>query len=75
MNPDGDLIAAEVASRGGTLQVGRAQTLFGGICATICGGTLYDVSTDGRKIVVAEWGAATSPPLAVVQNWPALLKK
>ena len=71
---DGDLIAAEVAFRGGTLQVGRVQTLFGGVCATNCG-TLYDVSADGQKVIVAERGAATSPPLTVVQNWPALITK
>ena len=71
---DGVLMAAEIASRGQTLEVGRIQKLFGSVITAV--GYLYDVSLDGSRVIVAQEGAETGaarPPLTLVENWTALL--
>jgi Tol biopolymer transport system component len=72
----GQLMAAEVNTRNGVLESGRVHALFRGIGLTI--GYPYDVSADGQKFIVvrdAEPETSGAPPLTLVQNWPALLKK
>ena len=73
VTPDGQLMAAEVAARNGTLEVGRVQKLFDGIVAGR--GITYDVSADGQKFLVVDDGAAAARPLTLVQNWTAALRK
>jgi len=74
---DGVLMAAEIAAREQTLEVGRIQKLFGSVITTV--GYLYDVSADGSRFIVAQEGAetagATRPPLTLVENWTALLTR
>jgi len=77
---DGILMAAEVSVRNGSFEVGQVKRLFSGI--TTQRGYLYDVSKDGQKFIVplqggadSEGGAPTTPPLTLVENWPALIKK
>jgi Tol biopolymer transport system component len=72
----GQLMAADVNIRNGTLESGRIQVLFGGIGTTA--GYPYDVSRDGQKFIVVrdlERETSGAPPLTLVQNWTALLKK
>jgi hypothetical protein len=67
-------MAAEMAVRAETIEVGRIQRLFGGVTSTT--GYVYDVSQDGSRFIVAQTGAETSsapPPLTLVENWTALL--
>ncbi len=73
VSPDGQLMAAEVTARNGTLEVGQVQKLFDGIITSR--GTVYDVSADGQKFLVVDDGATATRPLTLVQNWTALLKK
>jgi Tol biopolymer transport system component len=73
VTPDGQLMAAEVATRNGTLEVGRVQKLFDGVVST--NDYTYDVSADGQKFLVVDDGAASSRPLTLLQNWTAMLKK
>jgi eukaryotic-like serine/threonine-protein kinase len=70
---EAQLMAAEVASRNGTLEVGRVQKLFDGIITNR--GYTYDVSADGQKFLVVEDGVSTARPLTLVQNWTASLRK
>ncbi len=74
---DGVLMAAEIAPRAQTLEVGRIQKLFGSIITAV--GYLYDVSLDGSRFIVAQEGAETGgtarPPLTLVENWTALLTR
>lgn len=70
---DGQLMSAEVTAREGLLEVGRVQKLFGGIVTSR--GFLWDASLDGQKFIVAQEVRSPSPPLTLVQNWTALLKK
>ena len=80
ISTDGQVMAAEVSVRNGSLEVGQVRRLFGGI---ITGrGYLYDVSIDGQRFIAAlereadsEGGAPQTPPLTLVENWPALIKK
>jgi eukaryotic-like serine/threonine-protein kinase len=70
----GDLMAAEVAVRNRSLEVGKVRKLFGGV-PTISGYP-YAPAADGQKFIVAQNSAtAVSRPLTLIQNWPALLKK
>jgi hypothetical protein len=70
---EGQLMAAEVIARNGTLEVGKVQKLFDGIGNVR--GYLYDVSADGQRFLVADEGAATARPLTLLQNWTAMLRK
>ena len=70
---EGQLMAAEVIARNGTLEVGKVQKLFDGIGNIR--GYLYDVSADGQRFLVADEGAATARPLTLLQNWTATLRK
>ena len=73
LTDEGQLMAAEVLARNGTLEVGKLQKLFDGIVTAR--GYLYDVSADGQKFLVADEGGAASRPLTLLQNWTALLRK
>jgi hypothetical protein len=47
-----------------------------GISVLPIGGIPYDVSLDGQRILaVTEPERTASPPLTLVENWTALLKK
>ena len=77
---DGQLMAAEVGVRNGSFEVGKVQRLFSGIGTRAS--YLYDVSVDGRKFIVpleggaeGEGTAPATPPLTLVENWPAVIKK
>ena len=76
---DGVLMAADVSVRNGSFEVGQVKRLFGGINTQR--GYLFDVSIDGQKIIVPlqggdnEAGAPQTPPLTLVENWPAVIKK
>jgi Tol biopolymer transport system component len=70
---DGQLMAAEVALRNGTLEVGKVQKLFDGVITTR--GLVYDVSADGQKFLVVDDGVTAARPLTLLQNWTAALRK
>jgi len=75
---DGQLMAAEVIARNGTLEVGKVQGLFSIVTSSsgFGGGMTYDVSADGQKFLVIDDGASDNArPLTLVQHWTALLRK
>jgi hypothetical protein len=76
---DRELMAVDVVVRNGTMTVGQARRLFGGIVTSNRGagaGITYDVSPDGQKFLVFDDGASDSTqPLPLVQNRTALLRK
>lgn len=74
LTTQGDLMAAEVAARNGTLEVGKLQRLFSGIPTSR--GYPYAPTADGQKFIIVQGSAAESaPPLTLIQNWPALLRR
>jgi len=71
---DRKLMAAEVTLKAGSIEAGQVRPL--GIPVVPTGGIRYDISLDGQRfLVVAEPERGSSPPLTLVQNWTALLKK
>ena len=70
IGPNQRLMAAGIAAKGGSLEVGKIEALFGGLTGS------YDVSTDGQRfLAVVPPEGKVQEPLTVVQNWMAGLKK
>ena len=78
MNPAGQLFGVEVSVRNGNFEVGQVKRLLGDILF-VNRAPMYDVSTDGQKFIVPLPIDGSSgqpiPPLTLVENWPALIKK
>jgi Tol biopolymer transport system component len=70
---DEKLMAADVTVKDGEIQPGEVRPLFGPL--PIGNGYQYDVSADGEHILVVTPRQNASEPLALVQNWTALLRK
>ena len=70
------LMAADVRSTGGTLEMGAPHMLFQirGDCNYMYVGSCFDVASDGRRFLVTE-SIGPPPPVALIQNWTAALKK
>jgi hypothetical protein len=72
---DGTLQSAEIRAKGATLEVGRLQTLFGGMSANGTPSSSYDVAPGGDRFLLAlRVGAPATEPLTIVQNWRAALR-
>jgi Tol biopolymer transport system component len=69
----GTIFAVPVKDAGGALQFGAAQPLVTGW--TILTGPLYDVSPDGKKILLDRIVQQVSPSITVITNFPSILKK
>ena len=68
-------MAASVLATGGTIHIGEARLLFR-LSAPLLPRALYDVSADGQRFLVNTVGEqGPPPPITLVVNWPALLKK
>ena len=81
MTLDGQLMAAEVAIKGATLEVGAVRPLFSLGNALADEGsafrqTAFDVSADGQRfLMLASPEQKSVEPLTLIQNWAAGLKK
>jgi eukaryotic-like serine/threonine-protein kinase len=76
VRPDGRLTAAEVNIKGSTIEVGQVQPLGILVVGPGTGAYSYDLSADGQRfLVVAATEQASAPPLTLIQNWAAGLKK
>ncbi len=76
VDPEGQLIAAELRVRGATLEMGRQQKLFRGVITAGDRGMTYGTSADGQKfLVVQDEVAVDALPLTLIQNWPSALRK
>jgi hypothetical protein len=78
--PAGQLIGVEVSVRNGSFDVGQVKRLLGDIRLFVPGGRppTYDVSIDGQKFIVPLVDTSSGqqvPPLTLLENWPALIKK
>ncbi len=81
---DSDLMAAEVDTRGPVFQVGAVRPLFHLLLRTgasrlelspTSGQITYDAAPDGKWFVVNSPLAGSPPPITLVSNWAAELKK
>jgi hypothetical protein len=67
------MMAAAVTADGTNFEVGAVQPLFDVRPVDTVG--VYDVSQDGRFLVNTVEAQTGIPPLTIVVNWPALLRK
>jgi serine/threonine protein kinase len=73
--PDGTLMAAGIAVSGATIVPGSPSALFhthivgGG--TDVNGGRSYDVSRDGRFLILTILEDASTSPITLIQNWTA----
>ena len=75
ITPDDKIIAVPMAQQAGSIVIGKPEALFQATPAPGSLGPTYDVSADGKKFVVVSPLQNSYPPLTLVTNWPALLKK
>jgi hypothetical protein len=64
------MTAAEVAIKGGAVEVEQVRALFGPVTANF-----YDVSADGQRFLIPNSPDTNPEPLTLIQNWTAGLKK
>jgi serine/threonine protein kinase len=67
------LLAVPVKEVGGALEFGQPQTLVSRW--TVLGAPFYDVTADGKKILLDQISQQVSPSVTVVTNFTAALKK
>ena len=84
MSLDSTLMAAEVEDRGSVFQIGATHPLFRMLLRTgasrqdlssTSGQIAYDAAPDGHSFVVNSPPEGTPPPLTLVLNWAAGVKK
>jgi Tol biopolymer transport system component len=74
VGPGNTLMAADVSVQGGRVEVGTIRKLFQARAVTPR--SFYDVTPDGQQFLVNTLDdPATSLPVTLVVNWPALLKR
>jgi Tol biopolymer transport system component len=75
LGPNNTLMAREVRASA-TFELGPPQRLFQTNMSLSAVGGGYDVSIDGKSFLVADrTPVGPAPPITVVLNWPALLKR
>jgi hypothetical protein len=77
ISPDNKLMVVNLRFAGVSLKPSAPSELFAlptvGIAAS--GQSYYEVAPDGNRFLVRATPQRASPPLTVIVNWPALLKK
>jgi eukaryotic-like serine/threonine-protein kinase len=72
--PDSTLMAASVTANGSTFETGTPQALFRTHAVYFPNAQQYDVSRDGRFLIVTELESAPAEPIHVLLNWRAPAK-
>ena len=74
--PGGKMMEASVGEKGSAVEIGTPHQLFQTTMAEAGAfGRAYSVSPDGKKFLVEKQERGTAPPLTLVANWTAGLKK
>jgi len=74
LDPGLKLTVADVRTDAESVQVSTPKTLFQTSVTQSTSGTGYDVTRDGRFLLLS-WVIETPSPLTLVMNWDAELKK
>jgi eukaryotic-like serine/threonine-protein kinase len=75
LDPSDNIVAVDVNTSGGAVQLGTPHTLFQAVGIQREYGP-YDVSADGKRFLLNSGNLKEgSDPFTLVQNWPAELKK
>jgi Tol biopolymer transport system component len=72
--PDGKIMSLEIGS-GRTFQAGAPKALFETLPPWMAGFDFYDVASDGQKFLMNLPPNQSTPPLSLIVNWTAALKK
>jgi eukaryotic-like serine/threonine-protein kinase len=72
-NTTDDFFSCPITAKGSEVVVGKPQRLFHASTPAI--GVSFDVSLDGKRLLVNHADAEVQSPLDLVTNWPAELKK
>jgi Tol biopolymer transport system component len=72
-NITNDYFACPVAVKGSEVEVGTPQRLFNTTSPGI--GISFDVSSDGKRLLINHAEEEAQAPLQLLTNWPAELKK
>lgn len=67
--------SAELAFRGGTLQVTSEKQLFQGLFNPGAFASPYDAAADGQKFLVLDGTPQATKTLTLIQNWTGLLRR
>jgi serine/threonine protein kinase len=73
IGPGNTLMAAEVAGKGTSFEVGRSQSLFAAPVSPFA--ISYDVTPDGKRFVMSVAPDEENLPLTLMSNWTTKLKK
>ena len=73
LGPDNTITAVEVDGSGASFNVGWSQRLF--VAPVNPFSSSYDVASDGQRFVMSASPEEEEPPLVLMVNWPAELKK
>jgi Tol biopolymer transport system component len=73
VTPDGKMMEVSVKESGSAVELGDPRQLFQVALTPFAPN--YSVAPDGKRFLVDEQPAATSPPLTLVTNWTASLQK
>ncbi len=72
-NITNDFFACPIAAKGSEIEVGTPQRLFNTTSPGI--GISFDVSADGKRLLINHAEEEAQAPLQLLTNWPAELKK
>ena len=76
MSLENKIMSAEISPQTSSVVIGKVQQVFQANPVPFAPQCMYDVSTDGTKMVVVTLAVEQrSQPLTLVVNWPPLLKK
>lgn len=76
MSLENKIMSAEISVQTSSVVIGKVQPVFQANPVPFAPECMYDVSADGKKIVVVTLAVEQgSQPLTLVVNWPSLLKK
>jgi serine/threonine-protein kinase len=76
MSLENKIMSAEISAQTSSVVIGKVQQVFQANPVPFAPECMYDVSADGKKIVVVTLAVEQgSQPLTLVVNWPSLLKK
>jgi serine/threonine protein kinase/Tol biopolymer transport system component len=76
MSLENKIMSAEISAQTSSVVIGKVQQVFQANPVPFAPECMYDVSADGKKIVVVTLAVEQgSQPLTLIVNWPPLLKK
>ena len=71
---DSTLHTTAVSAKSNEIELAPVQTMFAMSYVTAVGNA-YDVSPDGKRVIVSTFPENVSTPMVLVTNWPGELKK